>query len=761
MKSWLPWQFLLRVAARRRGFIDPIELLARLRRFAQPSEVQEPIELVRAGVIFHARGLINTKVFQYNLDWIWPYWVVRQFDPADPSFLPRAFSFSHVNLTHRNWTALGVPGMDDYPIVDPRGLVTLPVDPWSLDWWFVPEQGEPLYPSHVEQADQQLDFGRGLEVITRCAGPAGELRSSAVVERVAGAEGLHEVIRLEATVRSRTPGLLVLAARPANPEGVHFIEHIHFADDGWQVNSRYRVHLNRAPQAMVASTYAHGDLPSNLTARFVAGEHVRCPAGMATAAATFHVHAGEPLTVGATVELSREKPVPIRARSRAHSPGALSWDEALTGTPELDVPEPRWKFLHDAALRTIVLLSPNEIFPGPSTYRRFWFRDACLVMHALLAANLNTRVRRALDGFPARQRADGYFHSQEGEWDANGQVLWIADLYERALDQKLPAPLWAALTRGATWITRKRQHPRSGIAKGLLPPGFSAEHLGPVDQYYWDDFWGLAGLEAASRMAARRGDHVLEHALREQAEAFAQDVRRNLDDLPPAVAQRGVPASPHRRMDAGAIGSMVADYPLRLDHVVTHDAMLRSADWLWRHCRHAGGFFQDMVHSGINAYLTLGLAQTFMRHGDHRHMGLIDAVAHLASPTGQWPEAVHPRTLGGCMGDGQHTWAAAEWILALRASFVREEASGLVIGAGLRETWFEQAEQLSYGPTATGYGSVRVTFVRRQESWFARVHGRWHRNAPRVRFAIAGFAPSDWAIAQDGEYQLTPLQTHV
>jgi hypothetical protein len=53
--------------------------------------VQEPIELVRAGVVFHARGLINTKVFQYHLDWVWPYWVNRQFDPDDPSFLPRAF----------------------------------------------------------------------------------------------------------------------------------------------------------------------------------------------------------------------------------------------------------------------------------------------------------------------------------------------------------------------------------------------------------------------------------------------------------------------------------------------------------------------------------------------------------------------------------------------------------------------------------------------------------------------------------------------
>ena len=41
------------------------------------------------------------------------------------------------------------------------------------------------------------------------------------------------------------------------------------------------------------------------------------------------------------------------------------------------------------------------------------------------------------------------------------------------------------------------------IDAGLLPAGFSAEHLGPNDYYYWDDFWGLAGLIAAARLALR------------------------------------------------------------------------------------------------------------------------------------------------------------------------------------------------------------------------------------------------------------------
>ena len=90
-------------------------MAARIRGFAQPSEVQEPIELLRAGIVFHARGLLNTKAIQHNLDWIWPYWVERQFNPRDQSFIPRAFSFSHINLTHRNWTAVGQPDLPALP----------------------------------------------------------------------------------------------------------------------------------------------------------------------------------------------------------------------------------------------------------------------------------------------------------------------------------------------------------------------------------------------------------------------------------------------------------------------------------------------------------------------------------------------------------------------------------------------------------------------------------------------------------------------
>jgi len=179
---WLPLRFIIRRAARSQGFLDPIELLARLRSFAQPSEVGEPVELLRAGAIFHARGLINSKIIQHNLDWIWPYWIVRQYDPADDSFLPRAFSISHINLTNRNWTALGYPDCDQLPLVDPRGMLTPFFDGWSLDCWLLTEDGDTLLPSKTISAEQIQKMEDTLSIMTRTGHEGLTINTEASVE---------------------------------------------------------------------------------------------------------------------------------------------------------------------------------------------------------------------------------------------------------------------------------------------------------------------------------------------------------------------------------------------------------------------------------------------------------------------------------------------------------------------------------------------------------------------------------------------------
>src|SRR5690606_2591202 len=143
------------------------------------------------------------------------------------------------------------------------------------------------------------------------------------------------------------------------------------------------------------------------------------------------------------------------------------------------------------------------------TYKRFWFRDAVYISYALLCLNLTDRVEDALPIFLRRQTRKGYFHSQEGEWDSNGQVLWLMEKLYRFTASKPSSEWLESLIRGAEWISWKRkQSPDQPYCEGLLPSGFSAEHLGPSDFYYWDDFWAVAGLSALARILKSQGDTV-------------------------------------------------------------------------------------------------------------------------------------------------------------------------------------------------------------------------------------------------------------
>jgi hypothetical protein len=735
MLKLLPWKFFVKHAARNYGVLDPASLLARVRRFAQPSEVQEPIELLRAGIIFHARGLVNSKAIQHNLDWVWPYWVERQFNPRNLSFIPRAFSFSHVNLTHRNWTAVGLPELPVFPIIDPRGLITPLHDGWSLDFWVVTDGGKRLLPSKLEDDEvrQRLIVRPDLRVETRCERDGMTLEMAAQVVPVPDAA---PALRAEVTARAGDAGWLVLAVRPYNPEGVQFIDHIKLDASGkaFIVNHRTRVEMNETAEALRMAHYAEGDVVLDLH-RSREEREVACSVGLATAAALFRLEAGDAREL--TVHVPLGPALADLARPPQASTG-LTWAKATENLAALNIPDPQMSFLYDAAVRTLILLSTDELVPGPYTYRRFWFRDACLMMHPLLAIGLADRAVRVLKEFPARQTRGGYFSSQEGEWDSNGQVLWIAARVAAMTGRNLGAALEHALDRGVDWLARKRVSGRNappGTA-GLLPAGFSAEHLGPNDYYYWDDYWAEAGLRAMAGYWRRRGNQNLAEKAGALAAAFRESIGASMAAIPAARAKGAVPAAPSRRLDAGAIGSMVADYPLQT-YPPGDPKMIHTADYLLESSFHRGGFFQEMIHSGINAYLTLDLAQTYLRAGDPRFAGLIRNVAGLASPTGQWPEAIHPNTLGGCMGDGQHGWAAAEWVMMMRHCFVREEEyePRLVIGSGILPEWLEGGGELSFGPTPTSWGEVSVGI----SGGCLRVDARWRGEAPRMEMAVPGF----------------------
>lgn len=731
--NWLPWKIVLSRLAKKGGFVDPVKLLVRLASFSQPNQLKKPLELIRAGMVFHARGLLNTGAIQHNLDWIWPFWVECQYNPLDEAFVPRSFSLSHINLTHRNWTAIGIPDCDDFAIVDPRGLVTPFWDGWSLDVWIVGENGQALFPSKLHCVDQHLDITGRPVVVTRSrrSGMEVDTRTEMVLEMDV------PTCAVAITARSEKQTWLVVSLRPYNPEGVSFVHSIALEPGRscWKVDRRREVLFDPPAEHHRFCYYQRGDVRAYLFEK-TSQASVVCKVGMATAAAMYAVNPGGARRVRVTIPMGRSRPRALKAFL------PVGWKIALSGCVSARLPEKQFQELFDIALRTLVLLTPgDDTYPGPYTYKRFWFRDAAFILHALCCAGLFDRVQRVLDRYPERQKPTGFFCSQEGEWDSNGEALWILKRF-CDLSGRPPRPEWQqAVYRGAQWIVRKRMpEDIPALHAGLLPAGFSAEHLGPNDYYFWDNFWAIAGLQAAADLLEHFGEEKAGR-FRLEAEHYLAVVERCLTRVHQRIGHAGMPASVYRRMDSGAVGSLVAGYPLQIFEP-DDSRLLNTARFLVDNCLVRGGFFLDIIHSGINPYLTLHLAQVLMRAGGNLDfLDLFRTVAEQASATGQWPEAIHPRTLGGCMGDGNHAWAAAEWVLMVRNSFVREESERLVLGSGLLPSWCRQPEEIFFGPAPTSFGPVSVSVrpgVRGVEvGW----DGNWRTGPPPIEVSVPGFAP--------------------
>ncbi|MFP4215439.1 MAG: hypothetical protein ACLFVH_05880 [Phycisphaerae bacterium] len=749
--KWLPWKLIARHVAKAHGFLDPVRILARIEKIAQPSEVAAPIELIRAGIRFHARGLINTKVIQQNLDWVWPFWVQRQFDPSDESFVPRAFSATHINLTHRNWTAVGLPGCNAMPIVDPRGLVTPLFDHWSLDACFVGDDGVRLVPAQTTECTQDVDLSEGgwaVTTETSCDGVRLHARAD-----VTDAE--DPKARSQWTVHSDRPGWLIVSLRPFNPEGVGMVESIALDDGrrGWSIDGgEAHLSFSEPVDRHTVSTYGHGDVLRDPTAMQEA-DHVKCKVGLATAAAMFRVEGGE-RTIVTHVDLSSDQ----QSTPLLPTGSAQTWAKSVQPAAKLQLPDEQLQRLYEIAIHSLVLLSPDDAVPGPYTYKRFWFRDAALMAGAMLGVGLLRRGHHVIDRFLERQRVSGYFHSQEGEWDSNGQVLWVlgraAELTGRPVGERWVKPLH----RAAAWIQRKRVSDAAGkLHQGLMPAGFSAEHLGNNDFYYWDNFWSVAGLRSAADIAGQWGHTEQADTYRRQADEYMDTIEHSLGASRHIRATAAIPASPYRRMDAGAVGSLAAGYPLHLLDA-RDERLVGTAEYLHENSCVDGAFFQQMIHSGLNAYLTLHLAQVFLRAGDARWWSLLQAVVNLASPTGQWPEAIHPRTGGGCMGDGHHGWAGAELALMIRSLFLREEGDTLVLAAGIRREWIQSGRPIEMGPIPTRWGPVTVR-VERRGAEEAAVHwdADWRGAPPVIRVDLPAAKVGEMPDASTGSVTV-PLE---
>jgi hypothetical protein len=637
-------RFLLNRISSRLRIKGALRFLYALEKIGHPSEVAFPMELLPSGVKMHLRGFMNFHSVQINLDWIWPYWIEQQFDPRSKSFIPRAMNLTHVNQTHRNWTAVGVLGGKVEPIVDPRGLLTPWFDGWSLDFWLY-RNGRLIAPSQLKNVKQSLRKALPI-VVTTFTEEGLHVIMEVWGERIRGQEAVVEKVRIQNLLEEEVDARAYISIRPYNPEGMSLVRHLHYHDDGvWEINHAMGLVFQQRPDRVTCSDQRVGDVSIQLPEMEDCG-FLKCEAGMATAVSeyVFSLKPGdvqEYMMVCTTSQIKYSKGFIEDSKQidKDVAKGKIihEWNDLLSRGMNISLPDPKLEDCFRANKAFLHLFDDGEeITPGPLTYHRFWFRDAAMMINALDKLGYPEAARHKLETYPQRQRRDGFFISQNGEWDANGEAIWtLMQHYRLTRDQDLLHRVYPSIRRGIFWIERKRRKTKKGEGpeSGLLPAGFSAEHLGPNDYYYWDDFWSLAGVQEgieASRVLGKTKDR---ETYQEIYDDFWKALRRSLTIVSQRLGKQILPASPYRRMDAGAVGSISALYPL---HLLKADDqwIINTVDYLRRNCFFENGFFQNMIHSGVNPYLTAQIAQepggvaAYLLSPENRHTDLHMARGH-------------------------------------------------------------------------------------------------------------------------------------
>jgi hypothetical protein len=664
--------------------------------------------------------------------WLWPYWAERQLDPGSPSWIPRLAGRFPLNVTHRNWTAVGNLASPATAVVDPRGLVTPRPGGWSLDWWIGAEDRWHL-PGR-EPAVRQSRDGSGPVIETAMRIPGGDAVHRTYALPASPAEGVGELVVVEVENRSPVPVAVAFALRPYNADGLVAAGQILLDGGTVIVDGRAALLLPRPPAGVATSVLAAGDcLQRVVTGQATAGSlDVEDPDGLAQAAVVY------PLPHRATIRVA----MPLAAERRAHrsrppavdttrwpAPGdvARSWQAHLRRGLRVELPEPRLQAAVDANRADLLVFHTGDGAAPP------WAGETSVLEAASVVV--------ALDRFGFSAEAGEVLRS--GRWRAPGRdaaggaqagALWaIAEHHRLTGDSALLGELVPAV--------RDRTRFLQGLPEAAGLP-------------YEDGFWFVRALVDGAWLLRLAGDDAGADEADAAAARRRDAITASLERAAARLGRPAMPAGPDRGFDAGMIGALVACAPLGL--LPADDPWVAGTLDVVRERFCIGeAFYDGVAHTGLSPTLTLRIAPCELEAGDPGALRRLRWMLDAATPTFTWPAAIHPRLGGGCLGDGHHRGAAAAFLGFVRQLLVRETAGGVALLTLFPPDWAGQPLEVHDAPTHSG----RISYALR---W----HGDrpallWQCERPGVTLTVPGLDRSFSTLEPAGEALLAPYRARV
>ena len=551
--------------------------------------------------------------------------------------------------------------------------------------------------------------------------------------------------RIANTSNTRRKLTLALAIRPmqVNPPtqqlnilgGASRIEQISWDGAAFQVNGDWNVYPAPKPDHVSLAGFERGGFPHVQDAGTSTDpQNIVAPGGFGSGVMYFHVDLKPGEVRNATV-------VTVLGDDDGHTPNldlevidaaematADEWRKILNRVDISGPPESMQVLnsLKTAFAHMMITREGPGLRPGPRSYARSWIRDGAMMSESFLRLGHNGPAVDFARWYAPHQFSSGQVPcciDKRGadpvvENDSHGELIFlIADIYRYTRDRAFAEAMWPYANKAATALNelrlserteRNRQNDRKALY-GLLPP--SVSHEGYLDKpaySFWDNFWGLKGLNDAAFLAVELGHTDRAAEIRTDAAEFAGDIGASVQLLAEELGY--VPGAADRK-DFDPTSTTIALSPTEAASAFPREFLNTTFEEAWsefvarRDGKKAWEVYTPYEFRQVSVFVRLGELE--------RAHALLDFYMQDRRPEAwnQWGEVIsrlerEPHFIG----DMPHTWVGADFIRAVLDLFVYADTAtdSLVIGAGLPRSWL-QGEGIRVHGLRTPYGEISYT----------------------------------------------------
>ncbi len=393
------------------------------------------------------------------------------------------------------------------------------------------------------------------------------------------------------------------------------------------------------------------------------------------------------------------------------------WRSVMAPTARIEVPCRKTnEALLAAHVCQLIANDHGEVHGGEGFYDEFYIRDGAYQVMELEEAGLSDAARKAVELYLRRQRPDGRFESQRGQFDANGQAVWtLWQYYKITGDRKWLEEVYPKMRKAVDWTIKAcKQAPSNSPYAGVLPAA-------PADgECLWDgkhhivgyDLWNLRGMLCTADAARALGKE-------DEAKELLREAKKYRAAIDAAWKKTGLAHFPPSWEKAGTHwGDTETLWPTEI--FPRDDARVAA---LSDHVRRefGGGYIEGIIQwrgrwgepgpaPAIHPYMGAYTTMADLVRGRHEQV-VEDFYWYLLHSTAAhaFPEGIFYKRRFAWSNTIPHVTGACNFALMLRHMLVHEAGDELHLLPAIPDWWLGEGQEIRVERLPTHFGPMGLT----------------------------------------------------